>query len=213
MAPEQYAVESAVRFFLHNWYCGLQPILKLETLSNGGVTIDMKVTIPAAVDQSENASRANQQQTKRRRSGKESRKRRQARRHPSRTPDTPILSTTEVPFQVSNKQDNVHDTKSDVTLSLPNPQGSTSLSPPSSFVGSSEPLSTQIINSAPDKIDTIFPMNTTPTQSNTTRTTLPSPTPFISIDDVKKIMDQISAHVGSSLEMEVSRILANNSAH
>ena len=56
MAPAHYAVESALRYFFHEWNCGLQPVLNLETLPNGDISINMKINIPATATVQQNGS-------------------------------------------------------------------------------------------------------------------------------------------------------------
>ena len=43
MAPEEYVVQSAVRYFFHNWICGLRPSLSLETANDGTLSIHASV--------------------------------------------------------------------------------------------------------------------------------------------------------------------------
>ena len=76
MVPSYFAVESAVRHFLHQWNCGLCPSLLLNTQDDGDIDIRVKLRVSSSnqQQQSEIAPRSCLQGSKR--SGKASRIRR-----------------------------------------------------------------------------------------------------------------------------------------
>ena len=79
MADPSFVTEQAIRYFLNQWYYGLQPMLYLKTLSNGEICVNAYVKSPKTI--------LNSQQLvgSRWRSGRQSRQRRSVQR--SQKPD------------------------------------------------------------------------------------------------------------------------------
>ena len=75
MVPEDFVIQSAVGYFLHNWMCGLRPELAIKTLNDGRISIDVHVqSMPSSQPSHYTCS------PPRKRSGQRSRKRRKERR-------------------------------------------------------------------------------------------------------------------------------------
>ena len=200
MSPVQHAVESAVRYFLHNWSCGLQPNLYLETLPNGDLAIDVKVKFPAVQQQPSIVPCMNQLRTNR--SGRNSRKRRQKRRQqPDDSSVTFSTSLAESPLPGEDLAS--HQTKSEIGLS--------NHSPPLTSSYPSQLVPSEVLTSISDEINGKFPIKfqqSTSTRLPTTQTSLPTTLPqHISLNEIQQIMTQINTNIGSALETEVSRLL------
>ena len=71
MSPEEFHVQSAVRYFIHNWLCGLQPELSVKTSLDGTLSINVNVQCSPASHYST---------PRRKRSGRGSRRRRMKQR-------------------------------------------------------------------------------------------------------------------------------------
>ena len=199
MSPVQHAVESAVRYFLHNWSCGLQPNLYLETLPNGDLAIDVKVKFPA-VQQPSIVPCMNQPRSKR--SGRNSRKRRQKRRQ--QPDDCSVTVSTSLAESFLPEEDLAsHQTKSEV--------GFSNHSPPLTSSYPSQLVPSEVLTSISDEINGKFPIKfqqSTSTPLPTTQTSLPTTLPqHISLNEIQQIMTQINTNIGSALETEVSRLL------
>ena len=76
MAPEEYVVQSAVRYFFHNWICGLRPSLSLETANDGTLSIHASVQCSPFIQPINSTCDA----PRRKQSGRGSRKRRKKQR-------------------------------------------------------------------------------------------------------------------------------------
>ena len=204
MAPVQFAVESAVRHFFQQWFSGMQPMLNLETLPNGDITIDIKTRCSAADQHNDNSCHTNLHQTKR--SGKGSRKRRKKRRHPSNFFVSPTISPAEPKCGNSSRDESA------VYSNLPNVTSSSTFLPPMYNTVSSQSQSTLASNSSNSDIDATPLVNTqqpTSIQLSTPAIDLQTTTPShsISFDELQQIMEQIRMNVGSSFEVEVSKML------
>ena len=74
MADPTIVIEQAIRYFLNQWYCGLEPTLYLKTLSNGEICVNTNVKSLEAILNSQQLVRSH------RRSGRHSRQRRSVQR-------------------------------------------------------------------------------------------------------------------------------------
>ena len=90
MVPPEYAVETAVRYFLYNWMCGVQPTLSIETMNDGNFSINVCVTtcLPVIKDNVTSTPR-------RKRSDKAARKRRKEQRA-CKSEESSNISSSEV---------------------------------------------------------------------------------------------------------------------
>ena len=98
--------------------------------------------------------------------------------------------------------------KPDVILSLPGASDSNSFSPPSLALPVTTQVNTKATSNEFDGISPNLNLQSTSTPLCTTRTITPSPPQHISLAEVQQIMNQISTNVGSTMEIDVSRILA-----
>ena len=101
MAPAQYVViDAAMRYFFHNWTCGLRPTLSIKTLSDGDISVDVCVMCP-----SEQKSSFACSTPRRKRSGQGARKRRREQRGTQASESSSSSISTETSNPKPNEED------------------------------------------------------------------------------------------------------------